>query len=378
MQLGEGLKRVPWTVIASAVFLVTVGLSGIARGDQLAGSGHYFTRQLIWIGLAVPALVTAAWIPYRSLKPAAYLLFAGSLLLLLVVFLMPAHHGARRWIPLGVFDVQPSELAKLAFILALSHYLMYRRNYRRLLGLITPFVLTLVPLVLVLREPDLGTSLLFLPVLFAMLFAAGARPRHLALLGVLGMAVTPVLWMGMNVEQQSRIVSLFTQSDHGPAPRGDGYHLFQSKRMLALGGTWGSELAGMSSDDPAAYHLPAGRTDFVFCLIGERWGLGGCLLTLVVYAVLLIKGLAIAASTREPFGRLLATGVVTLLAAQAIINTGMTVGLMPITGMPLPLVSYGGSSLVATAIALGLLVNVAIRPGYEITAEPFRFTAGTV
>lgn len=378
MQIGEGLKRVPWAVVGSAAFLVAVGLSGIARGDQLAGSGQYFTRQLIWVGLAGPALVAAACIPYRSLKPAAYLLFAGSLGLLLLVFLMPAHHGARRWIPLGAFDVQPSELAKLTFILALSHYLMFRRNYRRLLGLITPFLLTLVPLILVLREPDLGTSLLFLPVLFAMLFAAGARPRHLALLGLLGVAVTPVLWMGMNVEQQSRIVSLFTQSDHGPTPRGDGYHLFQSKRMLALGGTWGSEMAGMPIDDPAAYHLPAGRTDFVFCLIGERWGLGGCLLTLAVYAVLLGKGLTIATSTREPFGRLLATGVVTLLATQVIINTGMTVGLMPITGMPLPLVSYGGSSLLATAIALGLLINVAIRPGYEITAEPFRFTAGTV
>ena len=123
--------------------------------------------------------------------------------------------------------------------------------------------------------------------------------------------------------------------------------------------------------------LPAARTDFVFCLIGERFGLIGSLLTLATYAVLIIKGLSIAASTREPFGRLLATGIVTLLATQAIINTGMTVGLMPITGMTLPLVSYGGSSLVATAIALGLLINVAIRPGYEVTAEPFRFAAET-
>ena len=186
-----------------------------------------------------------------------------------------------------------------------------------------------------------------------------------------------MLWLGMNVEQKSRVVSLLTQVEKGPAPRGDGYHLFQSKRMLSLGGTWGSDLAGMPVDDPAAYHLPAARTDFVFCLIGERFGLIGSLLTLATYAVLIIKGLSIAASTREPFGRLLATGIVTLLATQAIINTGMTVGLMPITGMTLPLVSYGGSSLVATAIALGLLINVAIRPGYEVTAEPFRFAAET-
>ena len=375
MQLGEGLKRVPWSVVAAAAGLVALGLAGISRGDQLAGSGTYFTRQLIWVALAIPALIAAAWVPYRSLRPASYLLFGATIVLLLVVFLMPAHRGARRWIPLGFFDMQPSELAKLTFILALSHYLMYRRNFRRFLGLFTPFLLTLVPLILVLKEPDLGTALLFLPMLFAMLLAAGARVRHLALIGLMGVAVTPVLWLGMNAEQKSRVVSVLTQVEDGPVPRGDGYHLYQSKRMLSLGGTWGSELAGMPVDDPAAYHLPAARTDFVFCLIGERFGLIGSLLTLAIYAVLIAKGLSIAHATREPFGRLLATGIVTLLATQAIINTGMTVGLMPITGMTLPLVSYGGSSLVATAIALGLLINVAIRPGYEVTAEPFRFAA---
>ena len=375
VQLGEGLKRVPWSVVTAASLLAALGLAGISRGDQLVGSGLHFHRQLIWMALAVPALIMAAWVPYRSLRPASYLLFGVTTLLLLVVFLMPAHHGARRWIPMGVFDMQPSELAKLTYILALSHYLMFRRNFRHFLGLFTPFLLTLVPLVLVLKEPDLGTALLFLPMLFAMLLAAGARVRHLVLIGMMGVAVTPVLWLGMNVEQKSRVVSLLTQVENGPAPRGDGYHLFQSKRMLSLGGTWGSDLAGMPVDDPAAYHLPAARTDVVFCLIGERFGLIGSLLTLATYAVLIIKGLSIAASTREPFGRLLATGIVTLLATQAIINTGMTVGLMPITGMTLPLVSYGGSSLVATAIALGLLINVAIRPGYEVTAEPFRFAA---
>ena len=375
MQLGEGLKRVPWSVVTSASLLAALGLAGISRGDQLVGSGLHFHRQLIWMALAVPALIMAAWVPYRSLRPASYLLFGVTTLLLLVVFLMPAHHGARRWIPMGIFDMQPSELAKLTYILALSHYLMFRRNFRHFLGLFIPFLLTLVPLVLVLKEPDLGTALLFLPMLFAMLLAAGARVRHLVLIGMMGVAVTPVLWLGMNVEQKSRVVSLLTQVENGPAPRGDGYHLFQSKRMLSLGGTWGSDLAGMPVDDPAAYHLPAARTDFVFCLIGERFGLIGSLLTLATYAVLIIKGLSIAASTREPFGRLLATGIVTLLATQAIINTGMTVGLMPITGMTLPLVSYGGSSLVATAIALGLLINVAVRPGYEVTAEPFRFAA---
>ncbi len=180
----------------------------------------------------------------------------------------------------------------------------------------------------------------------------------------------------MSAEQKSRVVTLFTQQDGGPAPRGDGYHLHQSKQVLAFGGPWGSEWAGMTMNDPLAYHLPAGRTDFIFCLIGERWGLLGTLSVMLLYALLFARGLAIAGATREPFGRLLAVGIVTLLAAQTIINTGMTVGLMPITGLTLPLVSYGGSSLLATCAALGLLLNIGLRPGYEIAPEPFRFSAG--
>ncbi|WLD10550.1 FtsW/RodA/SpoVE family cell cycle protein [Planctellipticum variicoloris] len=366
-------KRVPWTLLICTTGLVLLGLSGIARADELSTGTDRFPRQVLWATLAVPLLVVAAAVPYRSFKPSSYLLFAATLPLLIVVFFMPPRNGARSWIPLGFFDLQPSELAKLAFILALAHYLMYRDHYRRLPGLIPPFLVTLVPLALILKEPDLGSAMLFIPVLFAMLFAAGARLRHLTLVVALGIAMLPVFWLGMNAEQKSRITSLFAQTEGGPAPRGDGYHQHQSKLMLALGGAWGSEVAGMAVDDPGAYHLPAGQTDFVFCLVGERWGLGGCLLTLLLYAVLFARGLAIAAATREPFGRLVAVGIVALLASQTVINTGMTVGLMPITGITLPLMSYGGSSLLSTAVALGLLINVGLRPGYEVTPDPFRF-----
>ena len=352
---------------------MAAGLAGIARGDELVGSGDDFARQVVWIVLTIPAMLIAVLIPYRRLRWISYPLFAVSLVLLIVVYLMPAKNGAHRWIPLGIMNLQPSEVAKLTFILALAHYLMFRKNYRRLTGLIVPFVLTLIPVGLILREPDLGTSLVFLPVLFAMLFAAGARPRHLALVMLFGAAVLPALWLGMSAEQQSRVVTLFTQRDSGPAPRGDGYHLHQSKQTMTMGGLWGSELAGQPSADSSTLHLPAARTDFVFCLIGEQYGLIGCVVVLGLFLILFARGLMIAAATREPFGRLLACGVVALLAAQTAINTGMTVGLMPITGMTLPLVSYGGSSLLATGVALGLLMNVGISPGYEMTPEPFRF-----
>ncbi|GAB4151932.1 MAG: rod shape-determining protein RodA [Planctomycetaceae bacterium] len=376
MKAGEWLRRMPWTVVVCALGLMILGVLGILRGDELSAAGTFASRQIVWIVLAIPAMMLGTLVPYRSWKRWSYPLFAVSLVLLIAVFFLPARNGSRRWIPLGIMYFQPSELAKLAFIMTLAHYLMYRRNYRRLTGLLIPFVLALIPMVLILREPDLGTSMLFLPVLFAMLFAAGARPRHLVFIVVLGIAVLPAMWLGMSPEQKSRVVTVFSQADGGPAPKGDGYHLHQSKQVLALGGMWGSEFTGMPFVDSRVYHLPAGRTDFVFCLVGERYGFAGAMLALVLYLVLIGRGLKIAASTREPFGRLLAVGVVALLASQMIINAGMTVGLMPITGMTLPLMSYGGSSLLATAVSLGLLMNVGMRPGYEMTSDPFRFSAG--
>ncbi|QDT51980.1 Peptidoglycan glycosyltransferase MrdB [Symmachiella dynata] len=376
MNRGEWFRRLPWMIVFCTVSLALCGLSGIAHGDALAGEGAFFERQVVWLVISLPAMLAATLVPYQLFKRNSYLLFGISLVLLLAVYFFPIRNGSHRWIPLGVMNFQPSELAKLAYILALARYLMYRANYRNLTGLLVPFLLSLVPLALILREPDLGTAMLFLPVLFAMLFAAGARTRHLVSIACLGIAVLPLLWMGMSAEQKSRIVTLFVQQDSGRAPAGDGYHLHQSKQVIALGGVWGSETTGMAVDDPRAYHLPAARTDFIFCMIGERWGLVGCAVMLILYLFLFARGLAVAASTREPFGRLIAVGIVALLAAQTVINTGMVVGLMPITGLTLPLASYGGSSLLFTCVALGLLMNVALRPGYHIASEPFRFSRG--
>lgn len=373
MNRDEWIRRLPWTIVFCTVSLAVCGLSGIAHGDALSGRGDFFDRQLVWLVLSIPAMFAATLVPYHAFKRNSYLIFGMSLLLLAAVYFFPARNGSHRWVPLGLMNFQPSELAKLAYILALARYLMYRANYRQLTGLLVPFLISLVPLVMILREPDLGTAMLILPVLYAMLFAAGARPVHLAAIAGLGIAVLPLLWLGMSAEQKSRVVTLFVQQDAGRAPSGDGYHLHQSKQVVALGGVWGSQVTGIAVDDPHAYHLPAARTDFIFCMIGERWGLVGCAAMLLGYLVLFGRGLAIAAATREPFGRLIAVGIVSLLAAQTAINTGMVVGLMPITGLTLPLASYGGSSLLFTCVALGLLMNVALRPGYQISAEPFRF-----
>lgn len=357
----------------TAAGLALLGLSGIYRGDELVSGSAYAPRQFLWLTLAFVAGLAGSVLPYRRLKSVSYPLYVGAIVLLVAVYFFPPRNGSRRWIPLGPMSLQPSELAKLAVILALSQYLMFRRNHRTLWGLIPPFVMTALPVLLILREPDLGTSLLFFPVLFALLYTAGARRWHLFAALLAGVAMLPVLWTCMSGEQKSRVTAVFLQEDGGGAQTGDQYHLYQSKQMLALGGARGSYLAGMPVSDPAAYRLPAGRTDFVYCLVGERWGLAGTLGALVLSGLLILSGLLVAGETRDPFGRLVATGIVTLLGTQVLINSAMTVGLAPITGLTFPLMSYGGSSLVTTGLALGLLLNIGRDPGFDVAGQPFEF-----
>ena len=366
--------RLPWGLLAAALGLTVLGWCGIARSEELDdGTGHFLAQQVVWTLVAAGACWGVLLPSYRVISRYSYALFAVALFLLVAVYFFPAVHGTHRWLRIGRLGLQPSEFAKVAFVLALARYLMYGENYRRFRGLLAPLALTLVPLVLVLREPDLGTSLVFLPVLFAMLYAAGARKQDLAALALCGIVALPVLWTQMSREQKSRITALFESTRPGETPSDDAYHLYQSKQMLALGGKWGSLLAGEPVDDRAVYHLPEDHTDFVFVMIVERLGWLGAFAVLGLELLIVARSMAIAEATREPYGRITAIGLATLVGVQALINTAMTVGLLPITGLSLPFVSYGGSGLLAHGLALGLLVNIALRPGFEVSAEPFRF-----
>jgi cell division protein FtsW (lipid II flippase) len=177
----------------------------------------------------------------------------------------------------------------------------------------------------------------------------------------------------MSREQRSRITALAEQTGPGEKPTDDGYHLHQAKQMLALGGVWGSIVVGDASDDASVYYVPEPHTDSVLSIVGERFGLWGVGFVLLLFVLLVWRALSVADGTREPFGRLVAIGIAALLAVQVLVNAGMIVGLLPITGLALPLVSYGGSSLLANALALGLLLNIGLRPGYEVAREPFLY-----
>jgi len=367
-------SRLRWSAIVVVVSLMLIGCTAIARADALSSApGRMFQRQVVWCLVSLTAMFVATLPNYRALCRWAYGFYALIMLLLLVVYLFPPVNGSHRWIRFGGIGLQPSEFAKIAFVLALGRYVMLRQSHRRLLGLAAPLGLTLLPVLLILREPDLGTAMLFLPVLFCMLFAAGARSGNLATLALVGVCLSPIVWLQMSREQRSRVTALVHQTKPGDHPTGDRYHLHQAKQMMALGGAWGSFLRGDAVEDRAAYHLPESQTDFIVCVVTERYGMFGTTVVLGLLVALVWQSLAIAAATREPFGRIIAVGFASLIGVQTAINTAMTVGLAPITGLSLPLVSYGGSGLLAHAMALGLLLNIGLRPGFEVAKDPYRF-----
>ncbi len=366
-------RQIPGTIPLLALALMACGWVAIARSEEIADipSGTAW-RQAIWSAAAMAVMFSVAAPSYRLTIRIAYLGFGVTVVALVSVYLFGPINGAHRWIRLGPVGFQPSEFAKIAVVLALARYLMYRDSASSWLGVLAPLAITLVPIWLVLKEPDLGTSLVFLPVLFAMLYASGVGPRRLAAIAVVGLLAMPMLWGQMSRDQRSRVTALWEQSTPGQSPTPAGYHLHQAKRMFALGGYFGSVFADdatAAAESQADRRVPEPHTDSIFSVFGERFGIVGCGGVLLLYALLLWRGLTIAQKTGEPFGRLVVVGVMAMIGFQVIINTGMLVGLLPITGLPLPLMSYGGSGLLATAIGLGLVMNIAARPGYEMAAH---------
>lgn len=375
--LRPTLKRTDWSLVLAACGLAVIGITfiwGASRRPEEAAwfalSG-YARRQALWLVVGLAAMGVTLLVPYRYLARYGYTLYAGAVAALLYVLLFgPERNYARRWIALGPLTVQPSEFAKVALVVALAKYLRYKESYRTWWGLLVPLALAMVPMVLVTVEPDLGSALVFVPVVFVLLYVAGARKGHLLLYAAAPLVAVLVLWaLGIHLlapYQRDRLLAFLAPERYA---RGAGYQLLQSLIAVGSGGMWGKGL-GLGTQGQLGF-LPARRTDFIFASIAEEWGFVGATVVIALYVYLLLGAVAIARRTRDPFGRLLAVGVMTLLATQALINTGMTVRLAPVTGLPLPFVSLGGSALVANFIALGVLLNVGARPQVVLSREDF-------
>jgi rod shape determining protein RodA len=328
------------------------------RTDSLAG---LYLRQLLWMGLGVISMCVVLCIDYQLLCRHIYLIYGGVVASLIAVLLFGRIiNGAQRWLTLGTWSFQTSELLKPVLILALARYFVQDKPQEgsalTLRELLVPLILVGVPFVLIVKQPDLSTSMVLLALLCIMVGVVGLQAKALLIVGILGACALPAMWYVLEAYQRNRLFSLLNpQSDL----LGIGYHGWQSKIAIGSGGLWGKGLLGGTQS--RLNFLPEKHTDFIFAVFGEEMGFMGVLLLICLFGGLLWHGFSIAYRSRDRLGALIALGVVAVLALQIFLNIGMTIGLLPIVGLPLPLLSYGGSSLVTTFLCLGLLMNVRMR-----------------
>jgi rod shape determining protein RodA len=347
------LLQFDWQLFGLATSLIVAGLVTVSTLVPRMGA-----RQLIALGIAAVGGMVVVAVDYRTLARWACWAYGFGLLALTVVLLAGRSAlGARRWIAVGPINLQPSEIFKLALIGTLAIYLARRQSYRPGWDrVVVPLALTFPAVLLIVKQPDLGTALTLLPVAAALIIVGGARWRHLGILAGCGLALLPGLWFFLRDYQRERILVYI---DPSRDPLGTAWNVIQAKITIGSGQLWGKGLYGGTQSRLA--FLPERHTDFVFAAFAESWGFLGAAALLIVYILLVLRGLEVAATARDALGSLLATGATVLLATQALINLGMVTGLLPVVGIPLPLVSYGGSALLTAVGAVALIANVRMR-----------------
>jgi rod shape determining protein RodA len=354
---SEKLLRLNWGLVLLIALVGGIGLAMLysaANGSWQPWAG----KQSIRLGVAACIMIVAALVDIRVWLRLAYPLYALTLVLLVGVGMRGAvGMGAQRWIDLGVIQLQPSELMKVALVLALARYFhaMDLERIGRPWQLIVPAAMVLIPAGLVLKQPDLGTALMLVLGGAAMFFLGGVSWWMFVLVGAAGSGAVPLIWRHLRDYQRTRIISFLNpESD----PLGAGYHSLQSKIAIGSGGEFGKGF--MAGTQAHLNFLPEKQTDFVFTMFAEEFGLVGGVTLLVIYLLIFVYGFAIAFSSRNNFGRLLALGITTNFALYIVINMAMVMGLIPIVGVPLPLVSYGGTAMLTIMVGFGLLMSVYI------------------
>ena len=378
-----------WLTFISALGLTAIGIAAIGTAD-IGSATHYAFLQSVWLLIAVIVMALCILPHPRQVSAAAYPLLVVSLVLLVVLlvpgaprWLVERRNGARAWLNLHFMSFQPAEVAKIAFVMAMAHYLRFRDNYRTLAGLLLPFSIMLIPMLLIVVEPDLGMALLFPPTLFVMLVAAGAKLRHMGTLLAIGLLLValnvvaiyklPESMQVLRPHQRARITSMISQvQGESRYIRSIGYQQHKAVTLVGAGG-----LTGYGAQQAAVItkfnHLPEDHNDMIFAVIVDRWGLEGGVGVLCLYLLLVGSFVLIAMRSKDPFTRLTMVGLAGMLFSQAVINIAMCIGLMPITGITLPLISYGGTSLATTFAIIGLAINFASRRPAIVARPSFEY-----
>jgi rod shape determining protein RodA len=357
------IQNFDWTLLGLGLALAVVGVVNLVSaapddpGELIPPTAW---RQLMWLGVGSLALIATLVPDYRRLERFAIPVYCVMLALLVAVLLFaPVINGSQRWLILGPARLQPSEIAKLAMILLMARLLnrMAPTQELGLRDLVVPGLLVAVPCVLVLRQPDLGTTLLIALISGTFVLLARVRLVSLAWIAALGAATASVAWFRYLHDYQKERLLTFLNPERDPL--GAAYHAIQSQIAIGSGGVFGRGfLRGPQSQ---LDFLPEQQTDFVFPVLAEEWGFVGAALVLVLYLALMLRGLLVARASKDAFGAYLAFGVVALFFWAGAVNVGMVLGALPVVGVPLPFLSYGGSSLLVCMVGVGLLLNVSMR-----------------
>jgi len=351
-------KNIDYQIVILTLIIFAIGLMfqySVSYQKDVPVLHNSAFKQLVWvlIGFAIFAFILK--IGYRRIISLSYYLYGIVVFLLMAVLVVGRERlGAQRWIQFGAFNLQPSEFTKLTLMLTLAYYLGRRKDrVLRVKSFLVPFFLTALPAIFILKQPDLGTALLLFPTLFAMLYIFGIEVKYIAGFLLAGVLSLPVLWNFLRTYQKQRLLVFINPNAD---PLGAGYTIIQSKIAVGSGCLFGK--GWLSGTQNYLNFLPERHTDFIFSVVGEEWGFFGSAALLILYFLLIRRMLLILDTTENVYGRLLVTGVATMLFLQVIINIGMTVGLFPVVGITLPLISYGGSSLLTTFIGIALVLSV--------------------
>lgn len=363
MQIDRRLiSHFDWTLFLLAVAFTAMGIVTIYSANYDIGAEHAGTlpsRQLLWLGLGLAVMFTALAFDYHYIDRIAYPFYAVMLLLLvLVYFVGHSGGGSQRWINLGFFRLQPSEPAKLAIVLIMAKYFQDSEPSRGyyLRDLWTPFALVVPLILLTLMQPDLGTAIILGLVFMSMILIAGLRWKSFLALAGAGLAFLPIGWQFLRPYQRQRVLT-FLDPDRDPL--GAGYHVIQSQIAIGSGRLFGKGYLHGSQN--RLDFLPAQHTDFIFAVFSEEWGFVGCFVLLACYFALIVYCVKLFERAKDRLGALLIFGMVSIIFWHVAINVSMVAGLMPVVGVPLPLFSYGGSSLASMMFAVGIMINVSMR-----------------
>jgi|WetSurMetagenome_2_1015567.scaffolds.fasta_scaffold00114_33 rod shape determining protein RodA len=360
------IKNFDWITLLIIVSLTLIGILTIFSATRpvadMTVHADFYLKQLVWLLLSIVALFIVAIFDYSWLQRISWPLYGiGLIMLIIVLFMGKATMGAQRWIHIGFISFQPSEFFRIIFIIAFSSYLAFLGKEKDgnipVKGLV---IFGIVPLILLIKQPDLGTAIMLMSLFVVLAVSRGINKKIAAAIILVGLVALPFLgeifWEGLKDYQKNRIVAFM---DPQVDPSGIGYHINQSKITIGSGEFSGKGYL-QGTQGPLRF-LPEKHTDFIFAVFAEEWGFMGCIVLLSIYFILFLRGLDTAAKAKDHIGRLMAIGVTSMFFMYFVVNIGMTLGMMPVVGIPMPFFSYGGTSLLSNFMAAGILINIRMR-----------------